>query len=927
MYNVLFAEEKVDIVCFTEHWLSEGEYELIKLDGFTCGSIFVRSVQKNGGCIIYYNNKWSGFVEKVSWMSDYAEESCFEVCAVRFNLGDKIIKIFCIYRSPISNVDDFFLQLDQLLFKVSMDSNTKVIICGDINIDWGSNDNHRAMLEDLFVSYGIINLINEPTRITPISSSCIDYMCTNFDLAQVECRVMHNGLSDHSALKLVIQSNFTTYNDVQYIRSYSENNFNTFLRHLESEDWITIYDQGNVNEAYKNFIDIIKYYMDLSFPLIKVNNNKNNTKPWLTPGLKISSRTLKELFKKKNESKSHFDSVYYKRYKKTYKKTIGLAKRKYFDNLYINSDNKSKVVWKIINTNVNNKKQTRNKKIIKLNTELGVLRENREIATYFNNYFVNLSNHIDFSPVNNGANEFKTKIHDSTMFLDNASEEDVSKVILSLKNSTSSGIDSISSRIFKNGITFLLKPITYLINLSLSDTIFPSVLKTAKVVPVHKKGDTKEPGNYRPVSVLPTLAKVLERVVYDKIICFIERYKILSNFQHGFLKGRSTQSGVLQFLRCLYEHLDNRDKCVGVFMDLSKAFDLVDHAILLSKVYNYGFRGKIYDWLSSYLCDRSQIVEVNGNHSELLPVKCGVPQGSVLGPLLFLLFVNDLPDIVICGQLTMYADDTSYLCFNSEVSLVQAQTQSMIDTFVRWFNQNKLCLNESKTVFMNFTPRFTVYDSSMLIRIKSRSLQQVQNTKFLGVYLENSLGWSMHVSDLCSRLSSVAFAVYRLAQVCSQNVLISYYYAQFYSRVKYGVLFWGCSSQCLRLFRLQKRIIRIIENVDSRTHCRPLFKKLGILTIPSIYILELVLYIKNNIADFAKNNYVHSYNTRCQNSLRIPAHHSATFENSPSYIGIKLYNKLPSFLQNILNCKKFKKDVINYLKLECFYSVEEYLNK
>lgn len=496
---------------------------------------------------------------------------------------------------------------------------------------------------------------------------------------------------------------------------------------------------------------------------------------------------------------------------------------------------------------------------------------------------------------------------------------------MSLKNSNSSGIDNVSPNILKSVAHFVKGPLTYLVNWSLSTGIFPNVLKTAKVVPLYKKGIQSCVENYRPISMLSTISKILERVVFNRMKLFLNKYNILNSAQHGFREGKSTQTAILGFLKSLYQNLDNNKKCLGLFMDLSKAFDLVDHALLINKLEKYGFRGRLGSWLRSYLSDRKQIVEIDGKRSNPLEVTCGVPQGSILGPLLFIIFINDLPNIVNCTDLTMFADDNSYLSIHSSLPDLVLQTQEKLNDFVLWFQTNGLLINATKTVFMLFSPKSSNTAESQLIKINHKSIEQVHSTKFLGVYIDSTLNWEIHVDNLCKKLSSVCFALYRLKQVASKNIVLSYYYAQFFSRIAYGIVFWGSSNFAVRVFKVQKKAVRNIAGVSKFTSCRELFKKYQILTLTSLYVLETVCFVKQNLVEFLNNNFHHHYNTRGQDDLLTPLHSLALYEKSPYYIGIQLYNKLPDSIKEISSKIIFKNRVKKLLLDGTFYSLNEFL--
>ena len=407
---------------------------------------------------------------------------------------------------------------------------------------------------------------------------------------------------------------------------------------------------------------------------------------------------------------------------------------------------------------------------------------------------------------------------------------------------------------------------------------------------------------------------------------FFCRHDILNNAQHGFRKGRNTQSALLDFINKLYNDLDLNKKCFGLFMDLSKAFDLVNHAFLMEKLNEYGLRGKIGNWINSYLSGRKQLVEINGVRSFELDVKIGVPQGSILGPLLFLIFINDLPEIVEDKNLIMFADDNNYLCIDSKTKDALIKLQTMINCFTSWFTSNKQHLNISKTQFINFTPRSSIISESHLIKIESKSIEQVTSTKFLGIYIDNKLTWQDHIEYLCSKLSPLCYALFRLRDITNRSVCLVFYHSHVLSRLRYGIIFWGMSGHFNRLFKLQKRIVRTIVGASRLQSCRTIFKDLSLLNLPCLFIYEILLYVKNNYQNFLSNNYFHEYDTRFNMDLTTPSHNLKLFENGPTYMGIKCFNKLPIEIKNIANIRIYKKQVFNFLLDRNFYGTEEFLN-
>lgn len=377
---------------------------------------------------------------------------------------------------------------------------------------------------------------------------------------------------------------------------------------------------------------------------------------------------------------------------------------------------------------------------------------------------------------------------------------------------------------------------------------------------------------------------------------------------------------------CLHENLNNKNKCIGMFLDLSKAFDLVNHELLLDKLYMYGLRGKVHSWVKSYLSQRSQVVEIHGYISNKLNIKCGVPQGSVLGPLLFLIFINDLPNIVNQKNLTLFADDTSFICADLSKNEAVLQSQNIINRFVEWFSRNKLFLNISKTEFILFKPRTSQITESHLIKISGSSIKQADTVKFLGIYINQFLNWDDHLRYLCLKLSSVCYVLYRLKPLTSRDILLAYYYAHFYSRIAYSILFWGSSSQSIKVFRMQKRALRNIAGVNKNHSCTNLFREYKLLTVPCIFIYEILLFVKCNYSSFLTNNFNHNYDTRNSNALVIPQHNLSVYETNPVYVGIKFFNKLPNYIKGIRGLTQFKNSLFNFLVDHCFYDVSEYIS-
>ena len=388
--------------------------------------------------------------------------------------------------------------------------------------------------------------------------------------------------------------------------------------------------------------------------------------------------------------------------------------------------------------------------------------------------------------------------------------EELTKLILGLKNSAP-GHDEILPKFLKLSINCIIDPLLHVCNLSLSNGVFPSELKVAKVVPIFKGGDTTKLTNYRPVSILSVVSKVLERLMYNRMFSFIEKYKILYDYQFGFRIKHSTHMALSLFIDKLTHYIENGEHSIGVYLDFSKAFDTIDHDILYMKLHHYGFRSHVLDWIKSYMSNRCQYVSYNGHDSMMQDISCGVPQGSILGPLLFLLYINDLGNI--CQNLSafMFADDTSLLGHDTDISVLKAKVNDDLVIISSWLNANKLSLNLSKSQFMLFTRKhFTLTDIN--ITVNNVCIDRVNKVKFLGTIMDDKLNWQEHITYICKKVSKCIGILYKLRQYVDINTAKLLYYTLVYPYLTYCNIVWGNTfKQYLRpLMVIQKKAVRII---------------------------------------------------------------------------------------------------------------------
>ena len=898
----------------------------IHLEGFHPIISNLREHSTRGGVALFINSKFNYVVRKdLSIFLPHIFESLFIECIV--NKKKTIVGV--VYRPntpPKADLDIFSFHLIELMEMISLETKN-CIIMGDINIDFLNESSHSKTSEivDNVYSCGYSPVITQPTRVTDNSATLIDQIFLNTRGVTSNCKsgIIVTDVSDHYGVFLLAncmtQEHSQTENSPTPYRVYSENNINQFTNILQSMDLTNIISENSAQLSYDKLHEKLQAAHSLAFPLkIRQGNRKRNKhNPWITPGIIKSCKTKHKLLNKarmKNKVKPENENVVkYRKYNDILNKIIKEAKIKYFiSNLEENKRN-SKEVWRLLKMAIG-RQRSEKVGILELLNDNKLYTGKNNIVNIFNEYFINTVEGIR-NDIPNSNHDFKRYLPAScsrSIFIEPITETDIITIVKALKEKSSYGYDCISTKLLKRGLPALAAPLTHIINLSIMSGTVPEQLKLAKVIPVHKGSDPKLCNNYRPISLLPSISKIFEKVMYSKLMSFFNHTNALYKHQYGFRSGHSTVHPVLHLLNACAQAHNKRppEHTLGIFCDLSKAFDVIDHKILLYKLHNMGVRGLALNWFESYLSNRKQYVEIENTKSNIKEIKHGVPQGSVLGPLLFLVYVNDI-NTKYDNNTLCFADDTTIFVTSSNPNELFLKANENLNKSYDWFCANKLKLNIKKTNYMIISPHKQNLSNNFVLKIGNECVSQVTSTKFLGINIDEKLNWTAHLSTINKRISHSLMAIRQVKHYLPLSSLKTLYFSLIHPHLLYGIIAWGNAKQThiKRTQILQKRALRYITQSHYNAHTDPLYKATKILKLNDLYKQQVLLFMydfcNNKLPMSFQDTYLlqsdsnnHPYPTRHTNLFITPTPRSDYAAKLPYFSFPKLANSLSEYIIN-----------------------------
>ncbi|MCG8113419.1 MAG: reverse transcriptase domain-containing protein [Candidatus Thiodiazotropha taylori] len=879
---------------------------------------------EGGGGIIVYIKENIIYKRRNDLESNDLESVWIEVCPT----NGKSFLVCYIYRHPSSTVmwnEHFENCLDLVLAEEK-----EFFMLGDFNRDLLNNTIKRNWL-DFIAPFGLSQMVDQATRITSRSATLIDHIYCNIEENCSNICVPKLGLSDHFPVFVTRKINLHVPKSHHYTISYrcfKTFNEENFIKDLRNVPWDTIKifdDPNDVLDAWNDlFIDVVDQHIP-----IKKHRVKHKTQPqWLTPEIIDSIKT-------RDRFKAIGDEDQFKIWRNKVTSLIRKSKKSRYEALLEENTNPN-CIWKLFKeVGASKKCKTKSNVQIKIND---VLSENsEEVSNAFNNFFVQVADSIK-EPILPSKHEklqafCRSKNPNNVNFNIPCLElNKVEKTLKSLDITKATGTDNIGPRLLKIAASEIAESITFICNCSIQNSLFPDRWKDAKVSPLHKNGPCDDVNNYRPISVLPVLSKILEKHVHLSLMSYLNEHDFLHPTQSGFRSAHSCETALVNMIDRWLQCLDNGQLVGVVLVDFKKAFDLVDHNILLQKLKLYNLSEKALNWFSSYLMSRTQRVSINNVLSEHRSILHGVPQGSILGPLLFLMFINDLPLYTNGVSTDMYADDTTLFDISTSKEAVQTNLQKALLNLDVWCRHNGMVINSSKTKVMLITTsqkRSKLDNDTLQLKYKDVTLHMVSYDKILGVYVDNNLTWSYHINFVTKKVSSYLWLLSRIKEYLTIENRVKFYKSYIQPHLDFCNIIWGNTSQgnLLKIYRLQKRACRIILNYEIEDMVSSL-NTIKILTIYEriflrkakfmfkVFIQEAPLYIRNMFEPTVLNNDARVLRSSSNNNFVIPKPNKELFKFSMSYSGTLIWNILPEYIKMSNNVLTFHNRCIKWMKCQ-----------
>ena len=932
LINENFKGKEPDILLLCETWMSANSPDIC-LPNYK--KFEVRRQHKKGGGVCIFVNKRLTFRPRPDL---HINNTNFEHCVVEINLKKHNLLVGSVYRAPNCNQQDFLTAYTEFVSGLKEKRNCKIILGMDHNLDLLKSHLHSNTQEFININYDcdLFPVITKPTRITHTSATLIDNIFLDALLiGNMTNRILVDDISDHLPTVTILEG--LDHSPQKKVHITSRDTRQKQLKALKTDltDRLTSLDlQGNVDKQFEMFHDIILDSLNKHCPIRnrQVSSAKIRREPWLTSGLIISINKQRKLYQHSVRfDAKETDIIKYKNYRNLLTKLKRTTKIMYYQSKCHEYKNNIKKLWNLVNSCIG-KTNDKSTIIDHLKIDNLEIHDSKQIANEFGHYFSKIGKtYADkIKPSKTNISDYLKVIprNVKSLYLTPTTNSEIIRLINKLPNKKSTGYDGIDNVILKHIKECISPTIATLFNLSMLEGKFPDMMKLAEVVPLYKSKEMHLLNNYRPISLLITISKLLEKIMYARTYSFLQTTGQLFESQYGFRKGHSCEYAISELISVILKNKEANRYTISLFLDLSKAFDSLKHNTLLKKLELYGVRGVALNWYSSYLNSRelrAKCMTSSGDFevSQKYPVTYGTPQGSCLGPLLFLLFCNDLRLHLTYLSCIQFADDTTLYTSGKNIRLLECEINHDLEIISDWFKANKLTLNADKTACMIFPPNKNSVNS-IRVKILDQAIPICTQTKFLGLWLDRNLCWDKHLSVTCSKMKQNLGLMRKCKNHLDNRVLRIMYYAHIHSHLSYSILVWGSTTKGSNLKKLQKIQNACIKTMQPNMKLTEGFRNLKILTVHELVDLELCKFffklmngmLPPKLTDCMLKDSrgltlrkCHDYMTRHKSLPNLPRANDTQYKNSFLTRSNKLYTSIPDHIKNVKRLSEFVKNL------------------
>ena len=832
--------------------------------------------------------------------------------------------LLCVsYRHPKKASDNSYnTWLRETLEKISKEHKTTIFL-GDFNYNLFkySQDNHVRTFVDIMTASNLQPTINKPTRIIKNQKpSLIDNFFTNAIDKELITGNLVSKITDHMPNFMIMKTvNFTKKTCNNKKRSFKNFNLHKYQEDIASIDLTPVLVRNDVNEIYKYYHDQLLFVIDKHAPYVSLTKKEQNwtRKPWI-------GKHIQNLIKEKDHTYSKYlkkrSKFWYNRYRylcDIVKKRIADAKKSYFSWYFKTNINNSKKIWKAINEIIHNKYTKVNEEIF-LDDNGRIITDQKIVANKFNKFYTTIADKLvaNLGKPSTKFQDYLKNPNEHTLFLNETDHGEVA-ILLYKQDITKSGdIYGISPRLVKDAGPSMATNLSFLFNKSMETGIFPQLLKKSKVIPIYKAESKMLASNYRPISLLPIIGKLFEKIIFTRLTSFVKKYSILYKRQYGFQHGKSTEHAIIDIQENILNSLESRETPCCLFLDFAKAFDTVNHNILLHKLNHYGIRGTALQLIESYLTDREQCTQLNNITSDMDYIKHGVPQGSILGPLFFLLYINDIANSSALLTFYLFADDTTIFFPHKDLKVLEETINNELTHVSKWLTANKLSLNVGKSNVLLFCGKNKKSTTSINIKINGLAVEEKEYTKYLGILIDNKLTFSKHIQHVNSRLAKGNAILSMVRHFIPKSTLLNTYHAYIQPHIDYCLNVWGNTYKTLLLpvKRQQRKAIRLMNFKKKHDETAELFSNDKVLPFDESLKLssaKLIWKVNNSHLPPTLNTL---FNKRTQeNSYHLPFRRLNITQQSSTYQGVHVWNRVPLEIRSKKTINAFKNNYKNYL--------------